>query len=150
MDISFRLADVVDIDLLVEFMQEFYEAEHLAFDDQVARTALQKILSDDSLGRIWLIQLDSIPIGYVVLTLGFSLEFHGRDAFIDEIYIRAQYQGRGIGRRGLEFIEDGCRSLGVRALHLEVERDNTKAQAVYRKFGFKDHDRYLLTKWIRR
>jgi len=38
--------------------------------------------------------------------------------------------------------------LGVKALHLEVERTNTAAQAFYRKIGFKDHSRYLMTKWL--
>ncbi len=41
-----------------------------------------------------------------------------------------------------------CRELGVRALHLEVERENVEAQALYRRIGYKDHDRYLLTKWV--
>lgn len=146
MDVAFRLADVADIDLLVEFMREFYEFDHLAFDERVARPALRKILGDDSLGSVWLIQTGGSPIGYVVLTLGFSLVFGGRDAFVDEIYLRAEHRGRGVGRRALEFVEGACRSLGVQALHLEVARDNTNAQAVYRKFGFKDHDHYLMTK----
>jgi len=38
--------------------------------------------------------------------------------------------------------------LGVHALHLEVVRENTIAHAVYRKFGFEEHDRFLLTKVI--
>ena len=46
------------------------------------------------------------------------------------------------------FLADVCRTEGIAALHLEVERANTIAQEVYRKQGFKDHDRYLLTKWI--
>ena len=146
MDVAFRPADPADAALLLEFMREFYEHEHLAFDGQAARTALRQILGDPSLGRVWLIRLDDGPAGYVVLTLGFSLEFHGRDAFVDEIYVRAPHRGRGVGRRTLEFVEDACRSLGVQALHLEVERANVNAQAVYRKAGFKDHDRYLLTK----
>ncbi len=148
MDISFRLADVADIDLLAEFMREYYEFDHLAFDERVARFALRKILSDASFGRIWLIQKAESPIGYVVLTFGFSLVYGGRDAFIDEFYIRAEHRGHGIGRRSLEFVEDACRALGVQALHLEVERDNTNAQAVYRKFGFEDHAQYLMTKWV--
>lgn len=148
MDVSFGLASVADMELLLDFMPEFYEGEGLAFDERAARAALQKILSDDRLGKIWLIQLSGIAIGYVVLTLSFSLEFHGRDACIDEIYVRAEHQGKGIGRYALEFVEDACRSLDVRALHLEVERDNGNAQALYRKSGFEDHDRYLLTKLI--
>lgn len=57
MDVAFRPANVADIDLLAQFMQEFYECDHLTFDDQVARSALHRILSDELLGRVWLIQL---------------------------------------------------------------------------------------------
>lgn len=146
MDVAFKLADVADIDLLTEFIWEFYELDHLTFDKQAVRSALQQILGNDSFGRVWLIQADGNPIGYIVLTLGFSLEFHGRDAFVDEIYIREQHRGRGIGRRAIEFVEGACRSLGVRALHLEVERENANAQAMYRKVGFEEQDSYLMTK----
>ena len=148
MDVAFKLAEVADVELLVEFMREFYEFDQHAFDEGAARSALRQILNDDSLGRVWLIQVNGKPIGYAVLTLGFSLIYHGRDAFIDEIYVRESYRGRGIGQRALQYVEDACRSLGVRALHLEVGRDNANAQTVYRKFGFEDHDQYLMTKWI--
>jgi ribosomal protein S18 acetylase RimI-like enzyme len=148
MDVAFKLAHVSDINLLVEFMREFYEVDHHAFDESAARSALRKILHDDSYGRVWLIELDGSRVGYVVLTLGFSLEYHGLDAFIDEIYLSESCRGQGIGKRGLQFVEEACRSLGVHALHLQVARENTSAQAVYRKFGFADDDRYLMTKWI--
>ena len=149
MDIAFKLANVADSDLLAEFMREFYEFDHLPLDEKKARFALQQILSNDSLGMVWLIQVDGITVGYVVLTLGFSLEFHGRDAFIDEIYIRTKHRGKGIGRKTLEFVEAACRNLGVQALHLEVERDNARAHAVYHKIGFEYQDSYLMTKGIR-
>jgi hypothetical protein len=38
-------------------------------------------------------------VGCVVLTLGYSLELLGRDAFIDEFYLREVYRGRGWGRQ---------------------------------------------------
>lgn len=87
-----------------------------------------------------------LALSNAVLCLGFSLEYKGRDAFVDEIYIRAAFRGQGLGKRALEFPEAECRALGVQALHLEVERANTNAQEVYRKHGFIDQDRYLMTK----
>src|SRR5262245_25791926 len=120
-------------------MREYYEFDHLPFDEQVARAALTKFVGDESLGRVWLICYGDKAIGYLVLTLGYSLEYGGRDAFIDEVYIRASHRGRGIGQRALTFAEDVCRALGVRALHLEVERANTNAHKLYRKVGFVDH-----------
>ncbi|MEW5856087.1 MAG: GNAT family N-acetyltransferase [Cyanobacteriota bacterium] len=145
---NFKIAEKSDIEILVKFIGEFYEFEHLKFDESIVRTALANVLHDDSLGRVWLIQNGDEAIGYIVLTFGYSLEFRGRDAFIDELYIRESYRGQGVGMSVIQFIESVCPSLGIQALHLEVERKNTAAQDLYRKVGFKDHDRYLMTKWI--
>lgn len=146
MGASFRIATRRDLDLLGTLMREFYTLERLAFDEELARAALEKILDDSSLGRVWLIHVEGTPAGYFVLTFGFSLEFQGRDAFLDEIYVRSEHQGRGVGRGALTFVEEECRSLGMRALHLEVDRGNIKAQSVYRNSGFEDRGNHLLTK----
>lgn len=73
MDLAFKPAGITDIDLLAEFMREFYEFDHLSFDEQLARTALRQLLSDDSLGRVWLIQSAGNSIGYVVLPLNIKV-----------------------------------------------------------------------------
>lgn len=39
MDVAFKLADVADVSLLIEFMGEFYELDHLTFDEQAVRSA---------------------------------------------------------------------------------------------------------------
>jgi ribosomal protein S18 acetylase RimI-like enzyme len=148
MELSFERAGPSDADLLAGMMREFYEHERMTFEEGVARAALSGLLGDERLGRIHLIKAGAEVIGYVVLTFGFSLEFGGHDAFVDELFVRDEWRGRGAGRRALEFAAEVCRACGVRALHLEVERANTTAQALYRKAGFRDHDRYLLTKQV--
>jgi ribosomal protein S18 acetylase RimI-like enzyme len=109
-----------------------------------------EFLADISLGRAWLVLANDEPVGYVIITLGYSLEYYGRDAFIDEFFIKASHRGQGIGTKVMQFVEAACRELGINALHLEVERANTAAQGLYRKFGFANHDRILMTKWISR
>lgn len=148
MKITFKPADATHLELLLEMIRDFYVYEHLAFDEQATPSALRQIIGDASFGRVYLILSGEDVAGYIVLTFGFSLEHHGRDAFIDEIYLKQSYRGRGIGTSALKFIEDVCRKLGIRALHLEVERANTKAQAVYRRAGYVDHDRYLMTRLV--
>lgn len=148
MKITLKKASSADEDCVLAFMREYYKLDHLALDEQRARSALERILQDTSVGQVWLIQNKTEALGYIVLTLGFSLEYHGRDAFLDEIFIKENHRGKGIGQQALAFVEEQCRKLGVRALHLEVERTNIPAQKSYRKFGFVDHDRYLMTKPI--
>jgi len=146
MEPTFKIAEFLDADILLQFMQEYCVFDHLPFEAQTRRQTLEKFLREDSLGRTWLILYNGEPIGYLILTLGYSFEYGGRDAFIDEVYIRESHRGKGVGKIALAFAEGQCRTLGVRVLHLEVERNNTNAHALYRKVGFVDHDRYLMTK----
>jgi diamine N-acetyltransferase len=148
MEISFQPIKQSDIDTLLKFIQEYYDYDGHSFDRDRIRTALENLIRHPDWGRVWFICRDSQPIGYVVLTLGYSLEYLGRDAFVDEIYIREGDRGQGIGKAAFQFMEEVCRSLEVNALHLEVEHSNVNAQTVYRKLGFAEHERFLMTRWL--
>ncbi|HEX8186965.1 MAG TPA: GNAT family N-acetyltransferase [Pyrinomonadaceae bacterium] len=148
MEPSFRVADSSDADALVGMMRDFNAHERIAFDEAEVRAVLAQLFADDSYGLACLILLGGEVAGYFVLAFGFSVEFRGRDAFVDELFVKDDYRGRGLGGAAVRFAEELCRGRGVRALHLEVERENTRAQSVYRRAGFKDHERYLLTKWL--
>jgi ribosomal protein S18 acetylase RimI-like enzyme len=149
MGIEFQPTGVDDLSGLLDLMQAAYAHDGLEFDESVALAALEELLGDKSLGRIWLICLDSLVIGYIVLTFGYSLEFGGRDAFIDEFYIQKAYRSRGIGTKTLGLVESAARSMGIRALHLEVERGNQRAQRFYESGGFETRDRFhLMSKYL--
>lgn len=150
MNVTFKAAGESDIEHLLNFVRDFHTYGRLPFDYQIARSALEKLVSDDSLGYAWMIYCDEVAVGYAILTLGYSLEYHGRDAFVDELYVKESHRRRGIGTRTLQFLTDTCRSIGVNVVHLEVDRDDTAAQAFYRNASFEDHDRYLMTKWVTR
>jgi GNAT superfamily N-acetyltransferase len=109
----FTLANLSDTDELVELMREFYVVEHLAFDEGAARGALRQILSEGRFGVVHLIRVGALTAGYLVVTFGFSLEFHGRDAFIDELYLRENFRGSGIGKASIEFAAAVCRAEGI-------------------------------------
>ena len=144
-----RIGDAMPADLegLLPLMKALYaEDGTVPLDAQAARRALAELLEHPELGRVWVAAVGSRPVGYVVLTLGFSLEYHGRDAFIDEIYVGAECRGRGVGRALLERAEEAARREGVRAVHLEVEPGNARAREVYRRAGYEDHERRLSTK----
>ena len=149
-DPSFRLAAESDTVTLLMFMQAYYAFDGHGFDEEKARLALTTLLRDADLGRVWLILDGETAVGYVVIAFGYSLEWLGRDAFVDEFYLLQDYRGRGWGRKTMAFVEDAARALNVRALHLEVVRQNTTALQVYRKLGFKERESTFLSKWIAR
>jgi GNAT superfamily N-acetyltransferase len=148
MHVTFLDADRSNIEAIVNFMREYYTYDHIPFEREAVRSSLERLVNDHSLGRAWVIRYGDDAIGYCVLTLGYSLEFRGRTAFIDELFIKEDYRGMGIGARSLEFLKDTARALGVTALRLEVERKNVDAQQLYKKAGFENQDRNLMTNRI--
>lgn len=147
---TFRVAAEADAELLLRMMHDYYAFDGHAWDEPRARVALLEFLREPSFGRTWLICDQNAPVGYIVLTFGYSLEYLGRDAFIDEFFLLPPYRGRGWGRAALDFVEDAARAVGVRAIHLEVVRANNRAKEVYLRSGYVDHEHRLMSKWIER
>jgi ribosomal protein S18 acetylase RimI-like enzyme len=131
---------------ILEAMVRAYWAEDgLVFSEARQGAALAALLEGDLLGLAWLVRHAGTTIGYVVVTLGFSIESGGRDGFIDELYIAPAARGRGLGTQVLALVEREARARGLQTLYLEVGHDN-RALALYRRAGFVAHRRYLMSK----
>jgi len=145
-DVHLRAATESDVDSVLELETAFYAGEGYPFDVDEARTLLTRLLREPERGQIWVAERGNELVGYFILTFGYSIEFHGIDGLLDELYVRPEARGLGLGKRALALAETICRELGIRALHLAVEHRNSSAQELYRQAGFKEHDRYLMTK----
>ena len=126
------------------------EPGKIVFDESAACATFRRFLSLPGFGRVWLLFDGPTLAGYIILTIGFSFEFHGHDAFIDELYIGPAHRQRGFGRQAVAFVEQKAREMGVNAIHLEVDDGNDPALELYRRTGYEDHDRFLMTKWVNR
>jgi ribosomal protein S18 acetylase RimI-like enzyme len=150
-EVSFREATAADVADLLRMMKRLALQEPaLPFNERVVAQTWEQFFSNAEFGRAWVLHVGSEVAGYVILTLGYSFEYRGREAFVDELYVEEKFRGAGVGRRAMEFVEARARELGVSAVHLEVDRGNDPALGLYRRTGYVDHDRYLMTKWLRR
>jgi GNAT superfamily N-acetyltransferase len=144
----FRPAGADDVDAIVALMRGYYAQDGYTFVEAEARDAALMLINDPGIGRLWVAQDHEKIVGYVAVALGFSFEYRGREAFVDELQIAESHRGRGLGREALGVAEAWCREAGVNALHLEVERHRDSALELYRRRGFRDYGRYLMTKWL--
>lgn len=149
LDTSIRIATAssAELESLLALTREFYEGERLPWDERVLRRAYAELWAEPLHGAVWL-AWEEQPVGYAVLCCGFSFEYGGRDAFVDELYVRSGFRDRGIGSRLLDAMEEECRRRGISALHLEVDHGNPAGRRLYERRGFVDHDRHLMTKRI--
>jgi GNAT superfamily N-acetyltransferase len=137
-----------EIDGVLAMMSQLYAQDAIPWDENRSRRAILDLLAAPDSGGTWLTVVDGVTAGYVVLTICFSLELYGRYALLDEFFVEEAWRGQGIGGQALDFVEEQCRRLGVKALRLEVDRHNDRALDLYRRRGFEAHDRYMMTKWL--
>lgn len=143
-----REAKESDIGELLEMMAAFYRIGQYDFDVNLWRKNLLVFIHDAALGRIWMIELGAETAGYVILSFGFSFEHGGRDAFIDELFLKEKFRSKGYGRVIMKEVENKARLNEVKVLHLEVEKDNTAGIKLYRRGGFRSNERMLMSKKI--
>lgn len=148
--LAWQPATLADGPAALDLMQAFYAEEKIPFDGATQGRALDALLSDPSLGGVFLLQTEGAadkaePLGHLVLTRGHSLEFGGRFLLLDELYLAPSIRGRGEGRRALDFAARQARAAGAQALRLEVSRENHRARAAYHRVGFVAETRDLMT-----
>jgi len=146
MSLQFEIATPAHSIPILKMQENFYAIDQYPFNPAKANLVLQQFLGSPDLGKIWLLRQNENIIGYLVLTFCYSFEFGGRIAFLDELFIKEIFRHQGFGNQALTFVLTKAKDLGLKILHLEAERHNLAGKALYHKFGFKDHDRHLLTK----
>ncbi len=134
-----------DLTVLEGLVRAYYAEDGLTFHEQRQPDALARLVEGEALGRAWLVRQGARVVGYVVLTWSFSVESGGLDGYVDELFLAPEVRGRGLGARVLALAELEARRLGLLRLYLEVEHGN-RALNLYRRAGFVDHHRHLMSK----
>jgi len=134
-----------DEEAVLVLARAFHSEDGHALSDAGER-AVRAVCRGDPMALAWFLCADGVRVGYAVLTFGFSIEHGGRDGFIDDLYVLPEARGRGVGTAAMDMLERTAAENGVRGLHLEVERDNPEAEALYRRRGYRVTDRKLMSK----
>jgi len=147
-DINLRCARSADLEKLLPLMAAFNRDDGIPFRRALVAGGLRRLLRERRLGIVVVAdsgdrkRLD----GYAIGTFGFDLEFAGPDAFLTELYVRAERREHGLGARLLEAVTSGLRDAGARAVTLLVRPENVAARRLYGSAGFEEIPRIAMVR----
>ena len=141
---TFKPLEISDISIITQMMQDFYAIDNYPIDVEVAKNLFQEFISNEHLGKSWLIYSENEIVGYIILTFIFSFEYGEKIAFVDELFIKETARGKGIGKEAIQFIQREVPKLSLKLLYLEVEPHNENAQKLYLAHDFELHNRKLM------
>jgi ribosomal protein S18 acetylase RimI-like enzyme len=135
--IAIDLATDEDVPRLADLLGLLFaqEAEFVA-DQEKQRRALRAVVSDASIGRIYVVREGADLVAMVSLLYTVSSAEGGKAAWLEDLVVRPDRRGRGIGRTLLGHVAAQARADGVLRITLLTDPDNERAHALYRSFGF--------------
>ena len=124
-----------DMSAVLSMMREFYasDAVYTSGSEEIFLADIEGCLSDSPFIEGYVIEAEGELLGYAMLAKSYSTEFGKPCLWIEDIYIRAEHRGRGLGGAFMKYITEKYTDCIFR---LEVEKENERAVALYKKCGF--------------
>ena len=111
-DITYRPAERGDIELIMKFIRDLAEYEKLA--DQVVADAgvLADWLFEKRVAKVVFALCDGVEAGFALYFHNFSTFLGRAGIYLEDLYVRPGYRGRGLGLGLMRYLARECVQLG--------------------------------------
>ncbi len=135
MNVKFRKMNTDDRDEVLEMMRTFYSSPAVYTDgsEEIFLKDIENCVNNSPYLEGYVFELDEEICGYSMLAKSFSTEFGKPCVWVEDIFIKENSRGKGIGKKFFDFISSRYTDVIFR---LEVEKENKSAVHLYRKSGY--------------
>lgn len=124
-----------DTGAVTEMMRVFYSSPAVLSNgsEEIFNNDVQNCVGNSPYLEGYVFTQDDKILGYAMLAKSYSTEFGKPCIWIEDLYIKQEYRGKGIGTEFFAFVE---KKYPDSVLKLEVEKENQNAIGVYQKCGY--------------
>jgi GNAT superfamily N-acetyltransferase len=111
--------------------------DHLGYDfpsDESLLASVERIIGRDD--AEYLLAGEHEPQAVVQVRYRWSVWWEAEDCWLEDLYVRDDARGKGLGRALTEAVLERARARGCRRVELDVNSENPPALALYRSLGF--------------
>ncbi|MCL2868805.1 MAG: GNAT family N-acetyltransferase [Candidatus Bathyarchaeota archaeon] len=125
-----------DKTVFLEMAEEFYSSKAVVHnvDRSVLETIFKVAVSNSPYFRALIIEDRGVSVGFALLSFSFATEVGGPVVLLEDLYIRDECRGKGLGCKFMQFMEHEYPL--VKRFRLEVAKENKRAIDLYCKLGF--------------
>jgi len=130
-----RLMTENDREPVLSMMRTFYASSAVFTNgsETIIQNDVEACISDNPYLEGYVFEQEDSLQGYAMLAKSYSTEFGAPCVWIEDLYLKPEYRGQGIGARFLQFVAE---TYPKAILRLEAEEENEHAVHVYKKAGF--------------
>jgi GNAT superfamily N-acetyltransferase len=141
MPLTVRFATPADVPIIAEYNRRLArETEHVELDPATVTGGVAAVVADSVRKGPYYLACDGDDvIGQMQTTYEWSDWRNGWFWWVQSVYVRSDYRGRGAFRTLYDHVRRAARDAGdVIGIRLYVERDNRSAQETYRRLGMRE------------
>jgi ribosomal protein S18 acetylase RimI-like enzyme len=140
MDKLIRKGEIKDINVIAQYnIAMALETENKVLDDETITNGVSSIIRDKSKGQYWVMEIDSLLVGQLMVTYEWSDWRNGMMWWIQSVYVAPHYRRQGVYSSLYNNLVKMAKSdSGCCGIRLYVEKENTKAQETYKSLGMKN------------
>ncbi|MBL8235921.1 MAG: GNAT family N-acetyltransferase [Bryobacterales bacterium] len=129
---SIRGANVADVELILEMIREMATAEQRQNTVTITRAALERhVFGARPIAEVFLGFWEGEPVAYLMVQMRFSSYAGDPILYVEDVFVRARAQGRGLGKKLMAYAADLGGQRGCGAMHWSVGDWNTPALVFY-------------------
>ncbi len=131
-----RKITMSDKDEYLAMVHDFYHSPAVLnpVPDEYFVKTFDELMHSDTYAEAYIFERGGAVTGYALLAKTFSQEAGGLAVWIEELYIKPEYRGMGIGSEALDYIRQNVPAARYR---LETEPENERAAQLYCRHGFR-------------
>ena len=135
--INATVAGKKDMEEVVGMMRVFYDSPAVihAAPDEILRQDVKDCVGDCPYIEGYIFEENDRILGYSMVAKSYSTEYGGICVWVEDLYMKEEARGLGIGTAFFSFLDEKYKDQAVR-FRLEVEEENERAVAVYKKAGY--------------
>jgi len=134
--VTIRAATPADVPLVLAFIRELALYEHLEHEVVATEADVQAALfGQRPYAEVALACLDGTPVGFALYFHNFSTFIGKPGIYLEDLFVRPQARGRGVGRRLLQWLARTTLARGGARLDWAVLDWNAPAIDFYRSLG---------------
>ena len=124
-----------DKSTIIDMMRVFYASPAVLSNgsEEIFEVDVENCVNESPYLEGFVFEENGEILGYGMIAKSFSTEFGKPCIWVEDLYLKPEYRGQGIGSKFFEYLEQNYTECIFR---LEVEEENERAIHVYEKNGF--------------
>ncbi len=143
-EVKFKRTTEKDIPIILDFVKQIAIYENMLDKVTATEESLKESIFDNNKADALFIELNNEVIGYIVYFFNLSTFVGKQGIYIEDLYIKPEYRGKGIGKKSFEVLANIAKENKCERIEWTCLNWNEPSLKFYKSLGAERMDEWII------